>query len=532
MQTKQRTLILLVLLLGLSALLDGVVASKMSATYDESTHLRYGAHILDLRPDRVYEGHFDSMMPISALNAAPGAIASYLESRDLCPRLSRILSQFPLARFPTILATLALNFFVYLWAYDLYGQEAAVAACLLCMLSPNLIAHGTLATTDMYHTVAVIGSLYFFRRFLLQPTHTHALLSGLTLSLAQIAKPFAILLYVVVFLIMGFAILRRNPLGRLTRKRLLAFAVIAAASFLIIINVAYSFDRTFARLGSYRFETALLSRLQKAPLLRQVPVPIAYPFLQGLDMTKHNEETGQSFGNIYLMGQLRDSTDPSFRGFKSYYAVAIFFKEPIALQILFLCGLFWAWENRSLSDFLFAEGLLLTEAAILLFWFSFFDRAQIGIRHILPVLAVETIIAGAAFSQFSSKPWRRKVLLSILVIWIIVSVASYYPHMIPYMNEWVPDRRLSYRILADSNLDWGQNAAVVQEFLRENPDVILNPPVLISGRILVNANRLTGVIRSSPSEVYLAKRYRPVAQVGFAHFLFVVPDKDVAPSPP
>jgi hypothetical protein len=36
--------------------------------------------------------------------------------------------------------------------------------------------------------------------------------------------------------------------------------------------------------------------------------------------------------------------------------------------------------------------------------------------------------------------------------------------MIPYMNEWVRDRRLSYKILADSNLDWGQDSDVVEEF--------------------------------------------------------------------
>jgi hypothetical protein len=109
--------------------------------------------------------------------------------------------------------------------------------------------------------------------------------------------------------------------------------------------------------------------------------------------------------------------------------------------------------------------------------------------------------------------------------------------MIPYMNEWVHDRRLSYRILADSNLSWGQNTDVVEAFLRENPDVKLDPPEPVAGRILVDGNRLTGVRRKGPSSVYLARRYRPVAQVGYAHFLFVVPAEDIPylkaePAPP
>jgi hypothetical protein len=243
-------------------------------------------------------------------------------------------------------------------------------------------------------------------------------------------------------------------------------------------------------------------------------------------MTAVDEQKGRSFGNIYLLDELRDISNPAVRGFRSYYAVAYFYKEPIALQILFLWGMVWVCRNRKLGDFLVGEGMLLMAAAILVVWLSFFSRAQIGIRHILPALAVETVIAGAAFSNFSLRASSQNVLLSILVLWIVTSVASYYPQMIPYMNEWVHDRRFAYRILADSNLDWGQDDAVVREFLRNNPDVVLDPEKPVAGRVLVRANRLTGVYRWD-SATYLAKRYQPVAQVGYAHFLFVLPAKDI-----
>lgn len=243
-------------------------------------------------------------------------------------------------------------------------------------------------------------------------------------------------------------------------------------------------------------------------------------------MMKYREETGDGMGNVYLLGNLGDTHSQEFNGFKSYYVVAWFYKEPIALQLLFLFGLAWIWKNRSLDDFVFGEGLLLAAAAVLLFWLSF-SRAQFGIRTLLPALAIEIVIAAAAFSDFSSMSRAKKAILSILVLWLAGSVASYYPQMIPYMNEWVRDRRLSYKVLADSNLDWGQDSDVVEEFMRKNSDVILNPPEPVAGRILVNGNRLTGVDRWYPSSVYLAKRYRPAAQVGYAHFLFVVPTEDL-----
>src|SRR5262249_23945841 len=157
--------------------LDSIVAVRMSMTYDEPLHLEYGARILHLQPDR--DGHFDSMMPISALNAAPRVTASYLEESHLFPHFSAFLKKkFRLTRVPTVLATVVLNSLVYLWVYDLYGAEAALAAGLLCVFSPNLIAHGTLATTDMYHALGVVGSLHCFRQFLLQPTTARALVSG------------------------------------------------------------------------------------------------------------------------------------------------------------------------------------------------------------------------------------------------------------------------------------------------------------------------------------------------------------------
>ena len=415
-------------LLSFSALLDVIVALKMSATTDELHHLRYGIHILHFRPDRTDGGVFDSQMPVSALNAAPQAIALSLERHNLFLPAAARLRLFRVARFPTILATLALTVMVCWWAYDLYGVEAAIASCVLCMLSPNLIAHGTLSTNDMYYALGVVGSLFFFRRFLLRPILANAVVSGVTLALAQVSKPFALSLYAVVAFVLVLALVLRNGPVVVKLKDVVVFAALAAASFIVVMNAAYSFYRPFVPLSSYKFQSTLLSQLQDTPFFQRVPIPVAYPFLQGLDLMKHLEETGEGMGNIYLLGEVGDSHDPAFTGFKSYYAVAWLFKEPIAIQVLFLWGLVWIWRHRSVKDILFGEGVLLAAAGLLVFWFSFFSRAQIGIRHILPALAIEIVIASAAFHNFLSMRWPKKSILSLLVLWLGISVASYYPH--------------------------------------------------------------------------------------------------------
>lgn len=523
---KSKSLVWLSLLLAVSAVLNIVVALTASMTTDEPLHVSYGVRILHFQPDHLQGGMSDSQMPISALNALPQVIGGALEKHHELPRIAAILNlHFRFARIPSILATLAVDLLVYLWAFELYGQGAALAACFLAVISPSMLAHGSLATTDIYHTLGVVASLFFFRRFLLQPTWKRAIVSGLVLAFAQITKSFALALYPVVGVALLLAMLKRTSRQPIASRRALGFAVSAAVCFLLVFNLADSFDNTFLPLRAYHFETTMFKRIQQIPLLGHAPVPVAYPFLQGLDMTKYSEETGRTFGDVYLMGWTGDPRDPGFHGFKSFYVITLLLKEPIALQILFLWGLVWVFRNRKLDEFIRGEGLLLASAALLFCWMSFFSRAQIGIRHILPCIAVEVIIAGAAFYNFSSKSRVQKGALSVLVLWMGISVASYYPQMIPYMNEFVPDRRYSYKLLSDSNLDWGQDSDIVKEYLHKHPHVALDPPTPIAGPVLVRANRLTGVY-SWDSAAYLM-RYQPVAQVGYAHFLFDVPAQDV-----
>jgi len=527
MGARPISFICLVLIIGFASVFDTIVAASMSETIDEPDYIAYGAQVLHLRPDRT-EYFFDSKTPISALNAIPRAVASYLDRHHAPHRIVAILRELYVARLASIVATLLLNFFVYRWAHDLYGPSAALASSVMVVLAPNLIAHGTLATNDGYFALGVVGSLYFFRQYLLRPTLRNACLSGFTLAFAQLTKSLAIFLYalVCIFLVV-IAFSRTRNAAPLTRKNLVVYVAIAMAFFLVLTNVAYCFDRTFASLSSYHFESASFLRLQRMPVLRKALVPLPYPFLQGLDMMKYSDDMGITYGNIYLLGQLRSVHDPQFHNFKSYYAVALFFKEPIALQILFFLGLIWICQNRGREGFLAREGLLLAAAATLIVWESFFRKSQIGIRNILPALAVDIVIAGAAFSSIASLSRTKKIVLGLLLLWLSLSTLSYYPHMIPYMNEWVFDRRLSYKILADSNLDWGQNSRLVEEFLKKNPDVILNPDTPISGRVLVRANRLVGIYPDHKPMLWLS-RYRPVTHIGYAHLLFVVPANDIA----
>ncbi len=498
----------------------------MSITVDEEHHVAYGLKVLRGHPDR--GAFFDSQMPISALNAMPHFIADHLQAHRVLPRLAALLRRWQLGRASSVVALLLLDVVIFWWSYTLYGWAAGLAAVVMALLSPNLIAHGTLATTDGYFALSVLLALYSLRRYLLNPTVVNACVSGCALAVAQTTKPFAIYLYAIAGMFLVLAVLRRDPTRpSLTPSSVLAYTLIGAVWFLVVINVVYSFDRSLTRLQSYHFQSAPFRHLQEiveqTPGLWRLRVPVPYPFLQGLDMTKAGEANGSSYGNVYLLGMLRDGADPLFHGFKSYFAIAYLFKEPIALQALFLMGLLWICRKRTWKELLYGEGLLLVAAGFLVVWFSFFDKAQIGIRHLLPALAIEVVIASAMFAGAASMSRARRGALALLVAWLGISTLSYFPHMIPYMNELLLDRRFGYKILADSNLDWGQNAELVERFVRQNPDVILDPVQPVCGRVLMSANQLVGVIPKSQGGPSWAIRYQPIAHIGYAHLLFHIP---------
>jgi Dolichyl-phosphate-mannose-protein mannosyltransferase len=512
----------LFLVIGCAGVLDLFVAGAMSPTFDESSSVTYGERVLLRHPDRS-DPLFNSKAPVAALNAAPRVLATYLNDEHVPPAILKILRSMRLARLASVMATLVLNFFIYRWAHALYGRVAAIAVSTLVVFSPNLIAHGTLSNNDGYFALGVVVALFFFRRYLLLPTWGNAWLSGVTLALAQLTKPFSLYLYavVLVFLLVVSGD-GEHGLPRVSRRNLVGFIAIALACFILVTNAGFCFDRSLSPLKSYHFFSEPFVRLQEVRVLRSLPVPLPYPFLQGLDMLKYHDESGLTYGKIYLLGELRDPSTPSFRSFKSYYAIAMFFKEPIAIQILFIVGLVWISRNRSYRELITGEGILLSAAILLFVWFSLFRKSQLGIRNILPVVAIEVIIAGAAFARFYEKARKTQIVLSFLVLWVCVSTLSYYPNLIPYMNEWVLDRKQSYRILVDSNLDWGQDAELVRDFLMHNPDVVLDPERPQPGRVLVSANRLVGAYHGYQPMNWLLC-YKPVASVGYGHLLFLVP---------
>jgi 4-amino-4-deoxy-L-arabinose transferase-like glycosyltransferase len=516
----------LALPLGIALLgfvLNTIVAWRMGRTVDEAAHLGYGDRILEgsaARPN-IY---FDSKMPVTALNSIPGKIGGLLRSHGLAPRLATALKDLRTARMVTVAAAFCLCLLVYFFAESLYGRTAGLFAGLLFILSPNLMAHSTVVTTDLYVALATVAFLYCLRRFLLSPDTLNALLVACTLGFAQLTKFSGAYLYLVLGAVLVSAALYSKYTGsrlyHLSWRNIAVLLGLTAICFLAFINLGFVFDRTFTPLSRYKFITPGFQKLQRVPVLRAIPLPLPYAYLDGLDETGYDNAHAVVFVNLMLLGEVRGTELPRSDGFWSYYLVAYALKEPIGMQVLLLLGILWVVRRRAFADFIAAEWPLLVTAVVFLVALSLFSNTQVGIRHILPVLAIFVIVSGAAFAGFFESAPRRRILPLVCLLCAAVSVASYFPWMIPYFNEIVTDRKMAYRYLADSNLDWKQDRDVVAEFLAKHPGVQLDPPKPVVGWVLVRANLLAGIEPRKADYWMRGRPEKPVAHVAYAHLLF------------
>ncbi len=93
-----------------------------------------------------------------------------------------------LQRIPIVFLTVLLGFFIFLLGRSIYGKTGALLALCLYAFDPNIIAHGSIFTTDMGITFFYFVSIYFLMRFFDTPSPKRILLAGLACGMAFMSK--------------------------------------------------------------------------------------------------------------------------------------------------------------------------------------------------------------------------------------------------------------------------------------------------------------------------------------------------------
>ena len=103
------------------------------------------------------------------------------------------------------------------------------------------------------------------------------------------------------------------------------------------------------------------------------------------------------------------------------------------------------------------------------------SRADLGVRHMLPVFPFIAVFASRTIDLVDWDALRRlkgnllaaapATGLAALIVWYFVTAALAFPNYMAYFNEVAGGAGNGRYILADSNIDWGQDIRRIKAYL-------------------------------------------------------------------
>jgi len=414
------------------------------------------------------------------------------------------------ARYAMVVLLLATCLAVYAGARILFGRTASLLALLCACLSPTLLAHGRLVTTDLPITLAFITVLITYARLLGRITWGRLLCALVSIGALCLVKFSWPLVGPPLILMAAWAVARRRPIafalwssggsdnvddegpeGAIGHRggRMLVVGLVALLSLVSVygaiwccygLRYAPSSGGDAAQVGL----TAQGSRGREVATERQAAwdmtmrdssgAPLRGPvadfvrwarnrrflpeaYLFGLAFTRKTVE-GQvtySLGKIYDGGRL------------SYFPIAFAIKTPIAIILLLVAGIAAAWGPVRLRcrDSILMCGLVtfvVTYLAVVVC-----SDVNLGHRHLLPCYAPIMILCGRSAAWLSHRIARWMVLAAVVIL--AYTNISIYPQYLCYFNEVVGGPANGHRYLLDSNIDWGQDLKRLADFARRHP---------------------------------------------------------------
>jgi hypothetical protein len=346
---------------------------------------------------------------------------------------------------------------VYGFARALGGGRAGLMALGLFAFSPDFLAHGGLATTDLSAALAGLAAVYGVYQYRRRRTVGRLLLAGAGVGTILLAKFSALLLLPLVPVMLAWPESRLTPLASKTHAtrrvgELLALAAIA----LLMLAAAYRFQWMFPRWGSLTWKSDLMGAVAAAAPWLRLPLPGAW--LTALDRQLFDATRPWT---VYLLGRVSLDREPL------YYPVCLLYKTPLALLGLLAIGAALNRDRRP-AGWALGPGMWLLAALLL------FPGKQYGSRVMLPALAFLIVWAGVALTGVLEARSRLKPLAQLIVallLWYAVDTVRAFPHYLAYFNELAggpgqPNR--GGQVLADSNLDWGQDWIRLAAWQRES----------------------------------------------------------------
>lgn len=449
-----------------------------------------------------------------------------------------------LERVPIILLTVLLALGVYCFAGELFGMWGALLSLGLFAFDPNMIAHGSLYTTDMVLAVFYFFTIYALKRFFDAPSNKQVVWLGLACGATLMSKISSLILLPAIsalFIVYYFSIfqksgikgpsslfekwifgisifliahaigqkqvmvlfgpffvfafyfcardfnwIRKFPIRRFLFRGLVIggtalcavfawrlkkkYGISTSVALMIGVSILTSFAGWFARLPASDSRIRLLKYFLAVWVVAGLFIVLgytdfAYKFHRFIGFGNYSKPLDIVFS--HSMGGHHACVEGSFITCDWHYFPGLLaVKTPLltlVLTVLGMIGLLFAKRSVLVKSLVILPPLFFLGAAMQ-------NRIHIGLRHILPVYPFLFLLAGYAGSLIGrTKPFLiKRILIATLAIFFVlfaIRTVKIGPDHLAYFNELVGSAVQGARLVADSNLNWGQDNKRLAEFV-------------------------------------------------------------------
>ncbi|MET8027274.1 phospholipid carrier-dependent glycosyltransferase [Streptomyces avermitilis] len=357
------------------------------------------------------------------------------------------------ARLPVIVVTLLLGLVVFAFARDLVGSVGGAAALALYTFSPDVVAHGSLATLDVPAAGFVLTAAWLVWRARRRPL-PYLPLAGLATGAALATKMSTLPVVPVLMCLAGWSFwcARRTDgpepreWARLAGRAAAAAVGVALVAVVVVWATYLVVDPRLRWTASGHVPTVHGLR---GLLVEWLPLPEAYRNGMRVQFAFENA-TWQGF----LFGRL-------YSGSLWYYLpAALLVKTPLGMLALWLAGvgvMVAVPRLRTSAVYVLLPPAVLLAAAMT-------GSRDLGVRY---ALFMPVFLAVAAACVLALRRRWAHLGVAVLVGFVAVSSVRTFPLYLPYSNEAFGGPAATHLRLHDSNVDWGQDLGRLADRLRQ-----------------------------------------------------------------
>jgi hypothetical protein len=370
------------------------------------------------------------------------------------------------ARAPMLLVFAALLVLVFCAARRLWGTAGGLFSLSLAAFAPNFLAHAGIVDGDVLIALFWLAAALVWGRLLRKRTLAGAAILAVVLGLAFSAKFTGLFLLPTLALaalgVRARAWLRGGPGGsrsesiREAGRDLALLGAAAAAALLVTLAVYHPCVSGMTVAGQQRLIRSYMrfspgSALGNAAIAASPHSRSLAQFLGGLAAVAQQDREGFTLG--FLNGRV------SRFGFPGYLLTAFAVKSTLPLLAAAAALLAGALRRR-----LDRWDLVFGISVLYYFAFTFESSFSLGVRHALPVYPLLFVWAGRLpedAAALGARLWGGRgrlaggAAIAALAAAQVVTAARSHPHELSYFNPLGGGTSGGYRLLADSNVDWG-----------------------------------------------------------------------------